>query len=147
MNSIAELPTRQEIEQAKETSRALAKYSGQDRVTMTIKSGNGDNKDIILPGHLMETLLNILTVMSQGKAVNVIPINSELTTQEAANMMNVSRPYLVKLLEQKGIPYHKVGTHRRVYLKDLLDYIHENNKARKQALDKLAALGQELGLD
>jgi excisionase family DNA binding protein len=94
----------------------------------------------------MAMLLKISTEMSQGKAISLIPINAELTTQEAANMMNVSRPYLVKLLEQEVIPFHKVGTHRRIYLKDLLTYMEENDEARSKTLDELAALSQELGL-
>jgi excisionase family DNA binding protein len=146
MNQIVELPTSQEIELAKESSRTLAKYANQERVTLKITGEDGQSEDIILPGHIMAMLLKISTEMSQGKAISLIPINAELTTQEAANMMNVSRPYLVKLLEQKTIPFHKVGTHRRIYLKDLLTYMEENDKARSQTLDELAALSQELGL-
>jgi excisionase family DNA binding protein len=146
MNQIVELPTSQEIELAKESSRTLAKYANQERVTLKITGEDGQSEDIILPGHIMAMLLKISTEMSQGKAISLIPINAELTTQEAANMMNVSRPYLVKLLEQKTIPFHKVGTHRRIYLKDLLAYMEENDEARSQTLDELAALSQELGL-
>jgi excisionase family DNA binding protein len=146
MNQAVELPTSQVIELAKESSRALAKYAGQDQVTLKITGEDGQSEDIILPGHIMEMLLKISTEMSQGKAISLIPVNAELTTQEGANMMNVSRPHLVKLLEQEVIPFHKVGTHRRIYLEDLITYIDEKSKARNKALDKLAALGQELGL-
>jgi excisionase family DNA binding protein len=147
MNQIVELPTPQEIELAKQSSRTLAKYANQDRVTLKITGEDGQSEDIILPGHIMAMLLKISTEMSQGKAISLIPINAELTTQEVANMMNVSRPYLVKLLEQEVIPFHKVGTHRRVYLENVLAYMEENSKSRDEALDELAALGQELGLD
>lgn len=146
MNQIVELPTAQEIELAKESSRTLAKYATQDRVTLKITGENGESEDVILPGHIVAILLKISTEMSQGKAISLTPINAELTTQEAANMMNVSRPHLVKLLEQEALPFHKVGTHRRIYLKDLLEYIENNDKARSQSLDELAALSQELGL-
>jgi excisionase family DNA binding protein len=146
MNQAVELPTPQDIELAKESSRALAKYADQDRVTLKITGEDGQSEDIILPGHIMAMLLKISTEMSQGKAISLIPVNAELTTQEAANMMNVSRPHLVKLLEQEALPFHKVGTHRRIYLKDLLAYMEDNDKARSQSLDDLAALSQELGL-
>jgi excisionase family DNA binding protein len=146
MNQAVELPTPQDIALAKESSRALAKYADQDRVTLKITGEDGQSEDIILPGHIMAMLLKISTEMSQGKAISLIPINAELTTQEAANMMNVSRPHLVKLLEQEALPFHKVGTHRRIYLKDLLTYMEDNDKARRQSLDDLAALSQELGL-
>lgn len=146
MNQIVKLPTAQEIELAKESSRTLAKYATQDRVTLKITGENGESEDVILPGHIVAILLKISTEMSQGKAISLTPINAELTTQEAANMMNVSRPHLVKLLEQEALPFHKVGTHRRIYLKDLLEYIENNDKARSQSLDELAALSQELGL-
>ena len=146
MNQAVELPTPQDIALAKESSRALAKYADQDRVTLKITGEDGQSEDIILPGHIMAMLLKISTEMSQGKAISLIPINAELTTQEAANMMNVSRPHLVKLLEQEALSFHKVGTHRRIYLKDLLAYMEDNDKARRQSLDDLAALSQELGL-
>jgi excisionase family DNA binding protein len=70
----------------------------------------------------------------------------EMTTQEAANFLNVSRPYFVKLLEQGKIPYHKVGVRRRVRLEDLLRYIEENKKSAAQALNEMAAEHQRLGL-
>ncbi|MFT6386811.1 MAG: excisionase family DNA binding protein [Cellvibrionaceae bacterium] len=146
MNQIIELPTSQEIELAKQSSRTLAKYANQDRVTLKITGEDGQSEDITLPGHIMAMLLKISTEMSQGKAISLIPINAELTTQEAANMMNVSRPHLVKLLEQETIPFHKVGTHRRIYLEDLLAHIQENDEARSKTLDELAALSQDLGL-
>ena len=146
MNNAVELPTSQEIEEAKVTSRTLAKYASQERVTMTVTGENGETEDIIFPGHAMEMLLKILTETSQGKAISIMPINSEITTQEAANMMNVSRPHIVKLLEQSVIPYHKVGSHRRIYLKDLLQYMEKNHNDRNKTLDELTALSQELGL-
>lgn len=147
MSNIVQLPTSKEVEQAKETSRTLAKYASQERVKMTITSENGENEDIILPGAAVDLLLKILTTTSQGKAINLRPINSVLTTQEAANMINISRPHLVKLLENGEIDFHKVGAHRRIYLTDLMAYAEKNKKARNEAMDKLASLGQELNLD
>ena len=93
----------------------------------------------------MDMLLQILTEVSKGKAINIMPIGQELTTQEVANFLNVSRPHVIKLLETEEIPFHKVGSHRRVYLKDLIDYMNKNHKARAETLDELAELSQSLG--
>jgi excisionase family DNA binding protein len=136
------LPTRKEIEQAQSTSRVLSKYADQDRMQLKLPDG----EDLILPGYAFELLLDILTEMSKGNALTVIPVHAELTTQEAANLLNVSRPYLVELLEKGEIPFRKVGTHRRVMFKDLLDYQQRTAENRLKVLDELAAQAQELDM-
>jgi excisionase family DNA binding protein len=136
------LPTRKEIEQAQSTSRVLSKYADQDRMQLKLPDG----EDLILPGYAFELLLDILTEMSKGNAITVIPVHAELTTQEAANLLNVSRPYLVDLLEKGEIPFRKVGTHRRVMFKDLLDYQQRTAENRRKVLDELAAQAQELDM-
>jgi excisionase family DNA binding protein len=136
------LPTRKEIEQAQSTSRVLSKYADQDRMQLKLPDG----EDLILPGYAFELLLDILTEMSKGNAITVIPVHAELTTQEAANLLNVSRPYLVELLEKGEIPFRKVGTHRRVMFKDLLDYQQRTAENRLKVLDELAAQAQELDM-
>lgn len=84
--------------------------------------------------------------MAQGKAVSLVPSDSELTTQQAAEILNVSRPHLVKLLEERAIPFKKIGTHRRVLLEDLLTYQSGQQQVRNEQLQFLAQQAQELGL-
>lgn len=95
----------------------------------------------------LENLLRqVLESLLQGVPVRVVPLEAELTTGEAAEILGVSRPYLVRLLEEGAIPYRKVGTHRRIRGKDLLDYLERSRQQGKDLLDQLTAEAQELGL-
>ena len=84
--------------------------------------------------------------MAKGNAVTLIPVHAELTTQQAAQILNVSRPFLIEQLEKSVIPYRKVGTHRRVMFKDLMEYKQTMDRNRLNALEELSAIDQELGL-
>ncbi|MGZ8174495.1 MULTISPECIES: helix-turn-helix domain-containing protein [Methylobacter] len=146
LSNIAHLPTPQEAEEAKITSRALSKYANNERLHIKIASSNNESDDLILPGYAINLLLNILTEMSKGNAITVMPIHAELSTQETAELLNISRPHLVDLLEQGKIPFRKVGTHRRVLAKDVFNYKQRIDEDRLKALDELAAQAQELGM-
>ena len=145
---MAQLPSAQEAEEAKITSRALSKYAHNERLHLKIANNSNESDDLILPGYALNLLLDILTEMSKGNAITVMPIHAELSTQEAAEILNVSRPHLVGLLEQEKIPFRKVGTHRRVLAKDVFNYKHRIDEDRLNALNELAdqAQAQELGM-
>ncbi|VAW77173.1 Excisionase domain protein [hydrothermal vent metagenome] len=146
INSATKLPTQDQMEIAKDSSRILAKYTKAKRVRLKIQGDQDELEELILPEYVLEALLDILVEISRGNAFSIIPVHAQLSTQEAANILNVSRPFLVSLLEDKKIPYHKVGTHRRVLAKDLFFYKKQIDKDRLKTLEELTALSQELGM-
>ena len=103
-------------------------------------------EEIILPKSIFHVLQRIVYHMMLGRAITIVPINKELTTQEAADILNVSRPYLVKLLKDGQIPFHKVGTHRRIRFSDLMDYKRQRDAERTRGLAELTQMSQEFGL-
>jgi len=141
-------PSDAEVTLAQQASRALSHLAGQGRAVHVeaVEATDGQKETFVLPAAAVRLLLDILGQMAAGHAVTVTPIHAELTTQEAADMLNVSRPFLVGLLEQGRLPFHKVGTHRRVRYGDLLAYKRRGHDERHLALDELARQGQELGL-
>ena len=145
-SNIVHLPTPAEVEQAKQTSRTLSKYADVDRVQMSLKGSNGESDEFVLPGHVLQLLLDVLSEVSQGNAVSLIPHHQEVSTQEAASLLNVSRPFLVGLLEKGKVPFRKVGSHRRVLLTDILAYKKKTEELRNQALDELTSLSQDEGM-
>jgi len=145
-NNVINMPTHDDIEQSKVTSRTLSKYHKEESVTLSINSDNNSDS-FNLPGIVMQMLLDILSEFSKGNAVGVIPHNAQLSTQQAADMLNVSRPHLVKLLEAGDIEHTKIGSHRRVLVCDVLLYKEKIDQAREETLDKLTELSQELKLE
>lgn len=138
------LPTEQEAKLARESSRQLAACIGQGE-TAQLRVIDG-KQDLTVPVSALRLLVDILAQMAEGNAVTIVPIHAELTTQQAADFLNVSRPHLVEVLERNELPYHKVGTHRRILFKDLLEYRERRQESRKQALDELARQAQDLGM-
>ena len=126
------------------TLGALAQASGD--VTFTVAGEGGVMTQIHIPSSAMQLLFAALSEMACGNAVSLLPMNAELTTQQAADILNVSRPYLVGLLEKGDMPFRKVGVQRRVLLRDVVAYKTRTDIDRHAALDELAQLGQEIGV-
>ncbi len=143
------MPSKHDARVAEETGRKLAShYKEQETVTVRILENDDQQSETIeLPSSVVRMLINLLKQMAKGNAVTLMPIHAELTTQQAADLLNVSRPFLVKLLENKEIPYHKIGTHRRVYAEDIFKYKRTIEQKRSQVLEELVALDQEMGFE
>lgn len=106
-----------------------------------------DDSTLEIPGHALRLLMDLLAQIANGNAVTIAPVHTELTTQQAADLLSVSRPYLVKLLEERKIPYRRVGNRRRVLLTDLLAYKRVDDSERQAIADELTTETQRLGLD
>jgi excisionase family DNA binding protein len=105
-----------------------------------------DGEKVELPHAVFCLLKDIVRNMQLGRAIVLIPENQQLTTQRAADLLGVSRPHLVKLLAAGELPYHKAGSHRRIYLRDLVAYQKRRDSERKQALNRIAKEAYEAGL-
>jgi len=104
-----------------------------------------DGEEILLPDSIYQALRQVIHMMAAGQVISLVPYEHYLSSQEAADLLNVSRPYLYTLLEQGEIPYIKVGTHRRIQFEDLIQYKQQRDGQRRQALSELATFSQELG--
>jgi excisionase family DNA binding protein len=107
---------------------------------------SADGQRMNLPDAVFRLLKDIVRNMQLGRAIVLVPENQQLTTQRAADLLGVSRPYLIKLLEGGELPYHKVGSHRRIFLKDLVAYQKQRHAERRAALDQIAREAFESGL-
>lgn len=137
------LPTEEDSKVASESSRILASLTARDG---QLKVQLEDGQTIVLPHGAARLLSHLLTEMGRGNAVTLIPVHAELTTQEAADYVNVSRPYLIRLLETGQLKFRKIGTHRRIKFVDLKIYKERVEKEREDAMNELAAQAQELGM-
>lgn len=124
--------------------RLLALLS-QDEAPSTTLTGP-DGEELVLPPEVFEVLRDVVTAMSQGQAVTVAPVHQRLTTQEAADLLGVSRPTFVKLLEDGEIPYEQPGRHRRVLLSEVLAYRQRRSVRAREALDRMVEIADESGM-
>ena len=142
------LPAPHEIETATLGQRQLAAFLSTKLQTQLISIKDADNvcHQIELPTTALTMLMEVLGELAAGNAVQVVPVHAELTTQEAANILNVSRPHMVKLLEAGHLPHHKTGRHRRVLFADLMDYKKKRDEESTTAMQDLASQAQEFDL-
>ena len=141
------IPNNKDIELAKQSSRALAELLNKKVKTFDLELSNSSGtKKIILPAYAIKILSDILTQMSLGNAVTIVPLHAELTTQEAAEILNVSRPFIIKLLEDGKISYKMVGTRRKILFKNLMLYKETMYHARLKTLDELSKDAQDLDI-
>lgn len=138
------LPTKDEVASAADAATALANAREADGGLVIAKmKGHGP---VRLAPAICDLIIDMLGHVARGDMVTLVPIGAMLTTQQAADLLNVSRPYLSQLLKDKKIPFVPVGSHRRVKFEDLMAYKQIRDASRNQALDELARLGQEFDL-
>ncbi|SFD14688.1 helix-turn-helix domain-containing protein [Tropicimonas isoalkanivorans] len=130
------LPTPEEIDSAAE---ALTAIENQRATDGALAIG-----DAVLSGSLVDLLTDVLSVVARGDTLTLVPLSRRLTTQEAADLLNVSRPFLVKLIDRKELDHVMVGTHRRLSLRDVLDYKARRSEGRKSALSEMQAIAEDL---
>jgi excisionase family DNA binding protein len=142
------LPAEQEVRLAVQGQHALAACLATRLETQCIQILDDQNQthQLELPTSALRLLVDILAEWADGNAVKVVPVHAELTTQEAADLLNVSRPHLVKLLEDGELPFHRAGKHRRVRFADLIRFKETRDNASEQAMAELARQAQELNM-
>ena len=141
-------PTEADTRLAEESSRRLARLLGKHRrkLSLSVQADDEVEETVAIPVPAFRLLTEILTEMAQGNAVTLMPVHAELTTQRAAELLNVSRPFLIRLIEEGKIPFRKVGSHRRIRFDDLMAYKRNVDQNRLKALEKLAAEAQKHGM-
>jgi len=135
-----------EIQHLKRHRAQLERLSVSGRGYLRVEGEGGETETISLPSSFLRILAGALSEVSEGRPVHIAPAEEELTTREAADLLNVSRPYLVKLLDERAIPHRKVGTHRRILRRDVLAYKEKMRVEAEEAMQELADQAQELGL-
>ncbi|MEM8639190.1 MAG: helix-turn-helix domain-containing protein [Cyanobacteria bacterium P01_G01_bin.54] len=146
-------PTPADAELARESGRQLLRLLNEHLVAnhsssirLCVQTDIETTEMVVIPSSALRLLTDILTQMALGNSVTLMPIHAELTTQQAADLLNVSRPFLIGLLDEGKIPYRKVGTHRRIRFDDLMAYKQEIDQQRLTALEALANEAQNLDM-
>ncbi|TGD41593.1 helix-turn-helix domain-containing protein [Pseudotabrizicola sediminis] len=136
-------PTPQDAAIARVSGQALSRFAAA-RGPLKLRVTDAEQMEPIeLPAGAVALLMEILEAMAAGRGVTIIPENAELSTVQAAEVLNVSRPFLIKLLEDGNIPHRKVGKHRRVRMEDVMSYKAAIDNEREAVLDQLAADAQD----
>ena len=149
MNAVIQKTTKSDQKIALSSAKILADSEGRaaknkdEAVKLRIQ---GSDEIVAIPLKALKLLNSIISNMAQGKSIALMPTDAEITTQQAAEILNVSRPHVIKLLEKGEIPYRKVGSHRRILLQDILEYESKFRSDRRKKLDHLAKEAQKLNL-
>lgn len=149
MNAVIQKTTKSDQKIALSSAKILADSEGRaaknkdEVVKLRIQ---GSDEVVAIPLKALKLLNSIISNMAQGKSIALMPTDAEITTQQAAEILNVSRPHVIKLLEKGEIPYRKVGSHRRILLQDILEYESKFRSDRRKKLDYLAKEAQKLNL-
>lgn len=138
----------EQTDSANQALRQVRSYleAHRDHREITVTVADGEPESLTLPREAVELLAGMLAHLGAGRGVSVVPADAELTTQQAADILNVSRPFLVGLLNAGEIEYRNVGTHRRIKASSLIEYKQQDDRRRRGAADELTQLGQEMGL-
>lgn len=140
------MPTQQDRVRANQLRQILAELMSKDRpVSMKLALKKGQTSEVILSPLMAQTFLEVSRLISSGKGFSIVPIDAMLTTQQAADMLNVSRPYVIKLLETNEINFTKIGRHRRIMAQDLYDYKQTRDSERARILADMAREDAENG--
>lgn len=145
-----ELPDKTAADQAAQAVAELSAFlrahpTPTGRVRLCTED-DGPETQVVIPAVAFRFFVDVLAELANGNAVTVAPVHAELTTQQAADLLNVSRPYLIKLLDEQRIPFRRVGNRRKVQLVDALDYKRHDDVRRQEVLDELTREAEELGL-
>lgn len=144
--AVTPLTSKTEMELARVAQRCIMEALDRSKaVKIKLESESGDMPPIELPPASLRLIGQLLGLMSEGKPITLLPEKQELTTVEAANFLNVSRPFVIKEIDAGRIPHRLVGSHRRILLSDLLEYAKQMQSSREAALEDLSQLSHELG--
>ncbi|MBI2863201.1 MAG: helix-turn-helix domain-containing protein [Chloroflexi bacterium] len=131
-------------DEAKEIHQLESSLAAVEEKDAVLVMPNGEK--VRMPASVVRLLVSGIHELARGNGVVVLPVHSDLTTQEAASLLNVSRPFLIKLLDDGEIPFYYVGSHRRIPCRDLMLYRDRRSKGRRKALAEMAREAQEMGL-
>lgn len=136
---------REQQEEVAELARRLRQLRPRQERGQPCKLIGPNREAIAIPEAVFYVLERVAEVLARGDAITLVPVGKELTTQQAADLLNISRQYLVRLLEQDRLPYSKIGKHRRLRIEDVLAYKEARDRERKAQLDLLASMSEEAG--
>lgn len=138
-------PTARGVRAARRTRKYMEARGGMRRMTLFVQ-GQGSDAGIEVPDEIVTIVERAIDELSEGRSVELVRIDEELTTQQVADLLNVSRPFVTKLLDRGDMPHHRVGTHRRVYRSDAEAYRDQQMRRAKRAMRAMAKQAEDLGL-